>query len=561
MVEIAQETEIQRYKTRATQLWDDAAPYRAHWKEIVEYELPRHGKYLTMKQDDPKDAGSRKDQKVINGSGQDSLRIVAAGLQGGLTSPARPWFVLTIRDKDLREYGPVKTWLSDVRDILLMILARSNFYGAMHGLYKELAAFGTACMLIEEDLTSGLRCRPFTIGEFMLDLDSTYRPNALFRQFSMSARQMVEKFGEKNVTESVRAALKGNSGGQRYEIQHVICPNKDVDASKADQRGMKFKSDYYEINGDGEKFLKRGGYRGKSFVAMRWEVKGVNAYGDCPGMEALGDIKMLQKMEEKKLKALDKMVDPPMNAPLSMKQKGGTVIAGGVNYLDVQQGQQGFTPAYQVNPDLQNIAFEIDRVEKRIKKFFYNDLFLMVAQDAGRAQTAYEIAKKYEEKMMLLGPVLESVQESQDDVIDRAYFIAEQLGILPPPPQELIGQDIKVEYIGVFAQAQKMIANAPISETATFVGQLALVKPEVTDKFDFDQAVDEFSMGNGTPPRCIVPDDEVAGKRADRAKQQQQMQAASQMAAAADTAKKASETKLGEGSLLDKMGAQMGMGQ
>jgi hypothetical protein len=276
-------------------------------------------------------------------------------------------------------------------------------------------------------------------------------------------------------------------------------------------------------------------------------------------MEALGDMKMLQKMEVDKLQILDKKNKPPMNAPIAMKAKGGTIIAGGVNYIDVQQGQQGFTPAYQVDINLTDLAFEMDRVEKRIKRFFYNDLFLMVATETPGQKTAYEIAKKYEEKMMMLGPVLESVQEAQDDVIDRAYTIADGLGILPPPPRELVGQDLKVEYIGVFAQAQKAIGNGPIMETAQYVLSVAPVHPDIVDKFDFDQSVDEIGNANGCPPRCIVPDDEVAKKRQARAEQQQKLAAASQMAAAADVAKKASETKMGTGSLLDSAKEKMGI--
>jgi len=559
MVQTA-ETKTGPYRRRIAKLREDNAQYRLHYQEIVENMLPRNGRYLVSDEDDIPSAGKRKDSKIINGVASDALRTVAAGLQGGLTSPARPWFNLTIQDKDLKEFGPVKAWLADVRDILLMILKRSNFYSAMHGLYKELAAFGTAAMLIEEDFTTGLRCRPFTIGEFMLDVDSTYRPNALFRQFSMSARQMIQKFGEKNVTEAVRSAMAANNGGNRFEVYHAIAPNEELDPSKADFRGMRFQSSYFEVkSGDEEKFLKVAGYRGRPFIAMRWEVKGVNANGDCPGMEALGDVKMLQKMEVDKLQILDKKNKPPMNAPVAMRAKGGTIIAGGVNYIDVQQGQQGFTPAYQVDINLTDLAFEMDRVEKRIKRFFYNDLFLMVATETPGQKTAYEIAKKYEEKMMMLGPVLESVQEAQDDVIDRAYAIGEGLGILPPPPRELVGQDIKVEYIGVFAQAQKAIGNAPVAETAQFVLGVAPIKPDVMDKFDFDQAVDEIANGNGCPPRCVVPDDEVAKKRKDRADQQQKMAAAAQMAAATDMAKKASETKMGTGSMLDAAKEKMGL--
>lgn len=554
-----QDKGTKKYRLRYDKLWEAYSSWRTRYTDIRDNMLPYHGAYLTGRETD-KNPGARKDQKIINGSATDALRIIAAGLQGGLTSPARPWFALTIENKDLKEFGPVRNWLSDVRDLLLMIFAKSNFYGSMHGLYKELAAFGTAVMLMEEDFTTGMRCRPFTIGEFMLEQDSTYRPNALFRQFAMSARQLVQMFGKDKVSQNVKTAYDGNQGGNLFEVIHVIEPSQMFDPSKQDYRGKKFSSLYFEVACEDQmKFLRQGGYLGLPFAAGRWQVQGTNVNGDGPGIEALGDVKMLQKMEEDKLQGLDKMVKPPMTAPLSMKGKGGTIISGGVTYVDVSAGQQGFQPAYQVKPDLQDIAFEIDRVERRIRKFFFNDLFLMIAND-DKPMTATEVAKRYEEKIMMLGPVLERLQaEFLDTIVDRCYSIADNLGIIPIAPKELQGTELKIEYTGLLAQAQRMVASQSVRETAAFVGELSKVDPNVRDKFDFDQAVDEFADANGCPPRLIVPDDQVAEKRAVREKQQAQLQAAAQAAAAAKAAKDASGAKLGEGSVLDKMAERAGV--
>ena len=125
---------------------------------------------------------------------------------------------------------------------------------------------------------------------------------------------------------------------------------------------MPWKSCYFEEtnNMEGESgYLLQSGYREFPGVAPRWATIGTNTYGFSPGMASLSDSKMLQKMQEKKLKALDKMVDPPMNAPASMNGKPNTVIAGGINYIDVAQGQQSFTPTYQINLDPRAIEYSI----------------------------------------------------------------------------------------------------------------------------------------------------------------------------------------------------------
>lgn len=545
-----------KYRKRARVLRDEQSSYRDRWKSTVEYMLPYHGRYLAEDQDQRDSAGNRKDQKIINGSATDALRIVAAGLQGGLTSPSRPWFLLTIPDDDLGEYAPVKEWLHRVRNIMLMVMSRSNFYTSTHNMYLELAAFGTGAMLIEENFQSVIRCRPFTIGEYTLGLDGCYRPNALYRQYSMSADQMVQRFGEKNVSQKVRDMWK-TKPDNRYEVQHCIQPREEgYDPTKTDYRGMAFESVYFEAFGEDQNlFLRQSGYKGIPFVAPRWRVEGINTYGDCPGLDAIGDVKMLQKLEEKKLKKIDKHVEPPMNAPLALKAKGGTIISGGVNYMDVTQGQQAFSPAYQVDGNIDPVSREIALVEQRIRRMFFNDLFLtVIAQEGGPQKTAYEIAKKYEEKLMMLGPVIEQFQSEFHDIsLDRIYSVADDMGLIPPPPRELQGMELKTEYIGLLAQAQKMVGIHAIEGTANFVGALAGVFPEVVDKFDADQAVDEYSDMNGTPPKVIRSDDAVAKLRANRAQQQAAQTALANAAPAADAAKKLSEAKVGEGSLLDRV--------
>jgi len=504
--------------------------------------------------------GRTKHKKIINGSAIQALKTLAGGLQGGLTSPSRPWFQLTLKDEELAEYQPVREWLHKVRLGMLEIFARSNFYSAIHFVYWELGAFGTAAMIIEEDLETVIRCRPMTIGEFVLALDCRYRPNALLRQFSMSAQQMAEHFGKGedgmgNLPDAVRSALRNGQIDERFEVQHAIVVNGNKEHGRGDYRGKSYKSIYYPYAGENEDIiLRESGYNSIPFIAPRWEVSGVDTYGSSPAMDALGDVKMLQKIEEKKLKALDKQVDPPMNAPVSLKNQGATTVSGGVNWVDVNQGNQGLTPAYLVNPNLQQIAFEIDRVERRIRGFFFNDLFLSVIQ-ADKDMTAFEVAKRHEEKLMMLGPIIERQQsESMDPIIDRVFNIMAELRILPPIPRELqAGLDLKVEYISLLAQAQRMVATAPIEQLIGFVGRVAQASPDVLDKVDFDEAVDQYSTALGIAPKVIKSDDVVEKIRMVKANNQRAAMLAEKAKPFAGAIKDLGTTPRGDTTALDAL--------
>ena len=47
--------------------------------------------------------------------------------------------------------------------------------------------------------------------------------------------------------------------------------------------------------------------------------------------------------------------------------------------------------------------------------------------------------------------------ELLDPLIDRTFAIMLRVGLIPPPPQQLQGQSIKVEYTSILAQAQKLL--------------------------------------------------------------------------------------------------------
>ncbi len=191
--EIDVTTKKGKYRLPVNTAWNelDENGWRTRWTDISENMAPARGRFL-KEQSDQRQAndGSKKTGKIINGTVVDAIRIIAAGLQGGLTSPSRPWFVPTIDDKDLLEFKPVQIYLEELKRRMLAILARSNFYASTHNVYSELPSFGTGCMLLEEDFQTVLRCRFFTIGEYTLGLDGSYRPDKMYRKFYMSAWQL-----------------------------------------------------------------------------------------------------------------------------------------------------------------------------------------------------------------------------------------------------------------------------------------------------------------------------------------------------------------------------------
>ncbi len=340
------------------------------------------------------------------------------------------------------------------------------------------------------------------------------------RKITKTAEQMQAQFGKgkkkmDGLPKDVITALEMNRPDDRFEVQHCIEKNMSQKSGKSDYQGKSYKSLYYPVSANEDIVLRESGYDSCPFIATRWEVNGVNTYGDSPAMDALGDIKMLQRMEEKGLMALDKQVNPTMNGSIALKEEGATMVAGGVNWVDPVQGQQAFTPAYMVNTNLSHLDNRVQQCITRIRSYFFNDLFLSVL-GTDKDMTAFEVAKRHEEKLMMLGPIIERQQsETQDKVLDRLFTIMKNIpGMLPPAPKELAGVPLKIEYTGLLAQAQQMVATAPIQQLVGFSVQVAQAKMACDQagikKVDWDENIDQFAAAIGTPPACTRSDDEVA---------------------------------------------------
>lgn len=546
-----------RLEQRRKQLKDEQYTWLGHWREISDYILPHHGRYLAGDEGDEKDNDGRKrHDKILNCTATDGMDILASGMQSGITSPARPWFRLQTPDPELQGYAPVKEWLFQVEKMMRFIFSRSNVYQALHQTYMELGAFCTGCMSVMEDFNRLIRCRAYTAGEYMLGVDGRGIVDTMYRKFEITAIALVGLFGEDNVSDAAKRAYDNGNVEEPFSVIHVIEPNDDRLKPIAATRGKEYRSIYYEEKAGDEKILSIKGFNQFPVMAPRWNVVGRNAYGTGPGMKILGDVKMLQAMEKKGLIALDKAIEPPLRAPTSLEGSVINTFPGGISYVDEMQQGQGLSPLYEVKPDMQGNEYKIEKVEARIRRGLYNDLFLMLQQqDVKRKQmTATEVAERHEEKLLMLGPVLERLHaELLDPLIDRTFNIMTENDILPPAPPELEGVDLRVEYISILAQAQKMVSLNSIEQFTGYAGNLAGLFPEIRHDFDPRAALEEYQDGVGAPPKLLRSKDEAEASRQAEAQEMQRQQAMEQAKDSADAAKTLADTPVGGNTALDEL--------
>ena len=533
----------QRILARKSALWTERSSWITHWREISDYQQPRAGRFVVT----DRNKGDKRANHILDNTAVFGARTLAAGLMSGVTSPARPWFRLEIRDKDLMESGPVKAWLHDTATLLRAIFASSNTYRSLHTTYEELGLFGTGASIVLPNFNNVIHHYPLTVGEYALATNAEGEVDTLCREFQMTVAQMVEQFGRDNCSQTVRDMWNRGQYDAWVDVLHLVEPRKERDNTKRDGRNMRFASIYLEPGKDNsDQFLSESGFEKFPVLAPRWVVTGNDVYGTSPGMECLGDVKQLQHQQLRKGQAIDYQVNPPLQVPTKYKEAAKARLPGGVFYVDSMGPNQGVRSAFDVQLNLQHLREDIMDVRERIRSAYYADLFLMLANDNRSGITATEVAERHEEKLLMLGPVLERLHnELLSPLIDTAFDYAARAGILPEAPPELEGMDLNVEFISVLAQAQRAVATQGMDRLLGTVSQMAAVKPEVLDKLNFDQIVDEYGDAYGVSPKIIVPDDQVAALRQQRAAAMQAQAAAATAPQVVESAKTASEIDTG----------------
>lgn len=544
-----EEMNRERYLKRKQALWNERSSYLTHWREISDHIMPRTGRFF----ESDRNNGKKKHNNIINSKATRALNTLASGMMAGMTSPARPWFRLATPDTDLMEFEPVRLWLDKTSRIMREIFARSNTYNSLHQMYLELGAYGTAFTFVSPNFDDVLRHFPMTVGEYALAIDSNQQVKTVYREIPMTVSQVIQEFGKEKVSTNIINKYDAGNLDQWVTVIHLVEPRYDREYGKKDAKNKAFKSVYFEAAADGSKLLRESGFDEFPGLAPRWMVLQGDVYGSSPGMEALGDVKSLQHKELRNAQCIDYQTKPPIQIPINMKGQEVNSLPGGVAYYDSSSQNSGIKTQFEVNLNQQYLMMDIDRTERRIDQAFYADLFLMLANDNRSGITATEVAERHEEKMLMVGPVLERLHnEMLNPLIDITFSRMVQAGILPPAPPELSGQNLQVDFVSTLAQAQQLVGLGSLDRYAMTIGSIAQMKPEVLDKFDADQFADVYAQRLGVDPSVLIADDKVAIIRKSRQEQMAQQQQMAMMQPMADAAAKIGsiETEAGNSNAL-----------
>ena len=557
----------QRLEAMRPGLENARSSFLSHWQDISSFLHPYSSRFLAENLNN----GLKRNSRIINETGTLASDVLAAGMMSGITSPARQWFRLKTADDDLNELDNVQSWLSDSTQRLSMAIGRTDYYTAMQQFYQDLGDYATACLYAEEDMHRVARFKCLPVGSYCFARGADGLPNTLLRTFQWTPKKMLQEFGQwggpggtellnpENFSPAVKNNETTSGGNYPITVVHWIVPNDQYVYGAIGPAGKRFLSVYYELGTVGSQtpsgapgsvapigpnqYLWIGGYDDFPCFISTWKRAGEDDYGtSSPGMVALGSIKQLQKMEKVLMKATEKLVDPPMQGPPGTQAHHVNMLPGTLSIADATTGgKAGLTPLHEVRLELAPTQQKIQQIESKIDEIFQKKFFLMMMEGEHGQMTATEVNERAQEKMMVLGPVLEQLNQGVLDPMIAWFFkLMLKRGLLKPPPEQVMqkGQLPEVEYLSIMAQAQKALGLAGQDKFGTMVLQMAPVAPDVVSSVDWHKYVTTYGDFAGLHPGILLSADKVAAIKQAQAQAAQAQQQQEAMVAKAQAASK-----------------------
>ena len=513
-------------KDNLSRLQEKRSNWESHWQEVSDYMLPRKAEITKERA-----RGDKRHTQIYDATAIHALELLAASLHGMLTSSANKWFSLRFKETELNNIDEAKEWLENATTRMYDAIAKSNFQQEIFECYFDLIAFGTACLMIEEDQEDTLLFSARHIKELYIQENKKGFVDTVYRKFKMPAQAVVDKFGIENVSKDVINIFK-KTPFDDIVLVHVARPRLDFDPQKQDKQNMPVQSIYMEF--ETGHIISIGGFQEMPYVVPRYLKASTEQYGRSPGMNALPDVKVLNKMVENSLKAAAKQIDPPLLVPDDGMLAPIRMSPGSINFF--RSGSRERIEPLQINANTNVSLNNENQRREAIAKMFHVDQLLITES---RNMTATEVLQRNEEKMRILGPVLGRLQsELLSPLIIRVFNMMLRQGLFMPSPDILSQQELNIEYVSPMALAQRSQELQSLMRGLEIFGSMSQTLP-VMDYIDDNGMVKQIIEILGIPATVIKSDQEVEQVRAERAQAEQAAMEQQQLLAETQAAKQA----------------------
>lgn len=502
-------------RTKYDALWSIRKTPENTWDLIEKFIAPIRGGKFFQGQTSEHEIDWRRGRDVFDSTAILAANTLASSVHGALTNPSARWFDLRFRNDDLNLEDSAKEWLQACTEAIWYALQESDFNLQINEAYLDLVAFGSSCLIQEAESETewkGIDFSTLPIREIYFEPDHKGRILQFFRRYEWHPLQIVSKFGEENIPDSI---LEQSKQPGQHDNKHIVImaiyPRKGKEKADTSKillpKNRPFESKFI-LHESATLLGEEGGFYEMPAYLPRWQKASGSIWGFGPGTIALSDVMTLNTMVEQRLAAAAKVIDPPtlvtergLMSDLDLAPGGQTVVRDIKGIAPYESGAK-FDVADQLIKDYQaniNKVFLVDRLELK----------------ESPAMTATEVNARFDLMQRLLGPVFGRLQSDLlDPLIERTFRILLRAGQLPEMPDVLLEQDtdMDVDYIGPMARAQKSDMIQMMMQWTGTMAEMGEIYPELRMLPEPTAFGRELAAAMNVPATIVRSDDQVKEK-------------------------------------------------
>lgn len=478
---------------------------------------------------------------LLDTTSQACADVLAAGLANYLTPESSKWLFLQHSNRELRDNPDVKQWMQEATEEVLWTLSRSNFYNQMPIFYKASGVYGTAALFCEKDENDGVRFYNIPIKKLYLTEDARERPSEFYLEFEYTAEQALSRFGDKCSTEIKEAYNAGRNEDRKFKFICYFGKRFEREIGKIDRKNMPIRMTW--VDAKSKQIMQESGFWSMPCVAHRFYKRSQIVYGYSPAMKALPFARVANTITDTMLRAAMKQSDPAIALPDDAFLGTPNFNPRAINYY--QRGK--LNPKDEIFPignfGNPHIAVEhLQFYQQQIRETMFYNTF-QAFSELTKQMTVPEVMERVNEKMTLLGPAVgRFMNDVLQPLIEKVVNILYEDNRLPRMPDVMaLDPTYEVKFVGRLVQSQRQSEVNNIINALTIAGQLQAINPEVVDKINTDEAVEEIFDITGVTTRILNSDAKVNEIREQRAQAQAQAQQMINAQAAAQAYKTAAE--------------------
>lgn len=453
------------------------ATWEAHWRECYDHTLPAN------EAADRGVPGSKRSNRLFDGTAADAVGQLAASLLAQLTPPWSRWFRLSPGpDVSAEERAAIADALERAGEVLQSHFDRSNFAMEAHQCYLDLAVAGTASLLFEEEAPgrgSAFRFTAVPLFEAALEEGPGGALDVTWRRSELTPAQLRHRFPDAPTPEA-----SGEEGERKVGVVERVAPGRDGYA-------------YHAVldRTDGAVVVASGTFERSPFVNFRWLKAPGESYGRSPVMQALPDIKTANKVVELVLKNASIAVtgiwqadDDGVLNPATVRLVPGTIIPKAV-------GSDGLKPLEAPGRfDVSQLVLEDLRA--RIRHALLAD---RLGQVENPRMTATEVLERSAEMARVLGATYGRLQsEFLSPLVERGLSILRRRGEIPDI--RIDGRLVELRYSSPLAEIE---AQDEVRKTLLWLQSAASLGPEGAAAVDAAAAARWMGRRLGVPAALI----------------------------------------------------------